>query len=73
MHSQTLLNKIKTKDDENKVYLSDNPDADFGDDTEYAVMDFQSDYLDEKGFDGVVGKDTIAKMEEILKKQENEE
>jgi|11_taG_2_1085331.scaffolds.fasta_scaffold00102_33 hypothetical protein len=70
---QTLLNKIKTKDDENKVYLSDNPDADFGDDTEYAVMDFQSDYLDEKGFDGIVGKNTIAKMEEILKKQENEE
>ena len=70
---QTLLNKIKTKDDENKVYLSDKPDADFGDDTEYAVMDFQSDYLDETGFDGVVGEDTIVKMEEILKKQENEE
>ena len=70
---QTLLNKIKTKDDENKVYLSDKPDADFGDDTEYAVMDFQSDYLDKTGFDGVVGKDTITKMEEILKKQENEE
>ncbi len=70
---QTLLNKIKTKDNENKVYLSDEPDADFGVNTEYAVMDFQADYLDEKGFDGVVGKDTISKMEEILKKQENEE
>ena len=30
---QTLLNKIKTKDDENKVYLSGKPDADFGTDT----------------------------------------
>jgi len=72
-HIQTLLNKIKTLDDENEVYLSDKPDADFGSDTKFAVMNFQVDYLDEEGFDGVVGKDTITKMEEILKKQENEE
>jgi hypothetical protein len=70
---QTLLNKIKTKDNENKVYLSDKPDADFGPDTSSAVYEFQIDYLGGEGFDGVVGKDTIAKMEEILKKQENEE
>jgi hypothetical protein len=70
---QTLLNKIKTKDNENKVYLSDKPDADFGPDTSSAVYEFQLDYLGGEGFDGVVGKDTIAKMEEILKKQENEE
>ena len=36
-------------------------------------MNSQVDYLGGEGFDGVVGKDTIAKMEEILKKQENEE
>lgn len=70
---QTLLNKIKTKDNENKVYLSDKPDADFGADTSSAVYEFQLDYLGGEGFDGIVGKDTIAKMEEILKKQENEE
>ena len=70
---QTLLNKIKTKDNENKVYLSDKPDADFGPDTSSAVYEFQLDYLGGEGFDGVVGEDTIAKMEEILKKQENEE
>ena len=70
---QTLLNKIKTKDNKNKVYLSDNPDADFGVDTSSAVYEFQLDYLGGEGFDGVVGKDTLVKMEEILKKQENEE
>jgi len=70
---QTLLNKIKTKDNENKVYLSDEPDADFGPNTSSAVYEFQLDYLGGEGFDGVVGKDTISKMEEILKKQENEE
>ena len=70
---QTLLNKIKTKDNENKVYLSDEPDADFGPNTSSAVYEFQLDYLGGEGFDGVVGKNTIAKMEEILKKQENEE
>lgn len=70
---QTLLNKIKTKDNENKVYLSDEPDADFGPNTSSAVYEFQLDYLGGEGFDGVVGKNTITKMEEILKKQENEE
>ncbi len=58
---QTLLNKIKTKDNENKVYLSDKPDADFGPDTSSAVYEFQLDYLGGEGFDGVVGEDTIDK------------
>ena len=49
-------------------------DADFGDSTETAVVSFQMDYVfddvkDKGEIDGVVGKETINKMEEVLKNQ----
>ena len=53
-------------------------DADFGESTESAVILFQADYVfdpdTEKGkIDGIVGEETINKLEEVLEKQKNEE
>jgi len=75
---QELLSKIKRKYND-KTYLSvSDVDADFGYITQDAVIDFQFDYVfdpkTEKGkIDGIVGKETINKMEEILKKQNDEQ
>ena len=79
---QELLSQIKNPYGDNYDLGTSGPnkdgiDADFGESTEDAVIDFQIDYVfdpeKEKGkIDGVVGKETINKMEEILKQQKNE-
>jgi hypothetical protein len=79
---QELLSQIKNPDGDNydlgtSGTNKDGIDADFGESTEESVIDFQIDYVfnpeTEKGkIDGVVGKETINKMEEILKQQKNE-
>ena len=79
---QKLLSQIKNPYGDNydlgtSGTNKDGIDSDFGISTEEAVIDFQIDYVfdpeTEKGkIDGVVGKETINKMEEILKKQKNE-
>ena len=79
---QELLSQIKNPSGRNYNLGNSGPnkdgiDAHFGDSTEDAVKDFQLDYVfdleSEKGkIDGVVGEETINKMEEILKQQKNE-
>ena len=79
---QELLSQIKNPYGRNYNLGTSGPnkdgiDADFGESTEEAVIDFQIDYVfdpeTEKGkIDGVVGEETINKMEEILKQQKNE-
>lgn len=79
---QELLSQIKNPNGENYNLGNSGPnkdgiDADFGESTKEAVIDFQIDYVfdpeTEKGkIDGIVGEETINKMEEILKQQKNE-